>query len=36
LIGAAGLVPLALLAGLGWWLASMLRRRRRQQVLDLV
>jgi hypothetical protein len=36
LIGAAGLVPLALLAILGWWLSSMLRRRRRQQVLDLV
>jgi hypothetical protein len=36
LIAAAGLVPLALLAALGWWIASLLRRRRRQQVLDLV
>lgn len=36
LIAAAVLVPLALLAALAWWIASALRRRRREQALDLV
>lgn len=35
LIGAAGLVPLALLGALAWWVASAVRRRRREQALDL-
>jgi hypothetical protein len=36
LIGLAALVPFALLGALAWWLGSALRRRRRQQALDLV
>jgi hypothetical protein len=36
LIAAAVLIPLALLAALGWWIAAVLRRRRREQALDLV
>jgi hypothetical protein len=36
LIAAAALIPLALLAALGWWVAGELRRRRREQALDLV
>ena len=35
LIALAALVPLALLGGLAWWIASTLRRRRREQALDL-
>jgi thiosulfate reductase cytochrome b subunit len=35
LIVLAVLVPLALLAGLGWWIGSAVRRRRREQALDL-
>jgi hypothetical protein len=36
LIGLAALVPFALLGALGWWIGSLVRRRRRQQALDLV
>jgi len=36
LIAAAALVPLALLGALGWWVTAALRRRRREQALDLV
>jgi hypothetical protein len=36
LIAAAALVPLALLGALAWWVASAVRRRRRDQALDLV
>jgi hypothetical protein len=36
LITAAALVPLALLGALGWWVASAIRRRRREQALDIV
>jgi hypothetical protein len=32
----AALVPFALLAGLAWWIGTALRRRRREQALDLV
>lgn len=35
LIVLAGLVPLGLLAGLAWWIASAVRRHRREQALDL-
>ncbi len=35
LIGAAALVPVALLAALVWWVAGAIRRRRREQALDL-
>ncbi len=35
LIVLAALVPIALLAALGWWVGSALRRRRREQALDL-
>jgi hypothetical protein len=35
LIALAVLVPLALLGALGWWVAGALRRRRREQALDL-
>jgi Domain of unknown function (DUF4349) len=36
LIAAAGLLPVALLGALGWSVAAALRRRRREQALDLV
>jgi hypothetical protein len=36
LIALAALAPLALLAALAWWIASAIRRRRREQALDLV
>jgi hypothetical protein len=36
LIGVAALLPIALLGALAWWVATMLRRRRREQALDLV
>jgi hypothetical protein len=36
LIGLAALAPLALLAALAWWIAAAIRRRRREQALDLV
>jgi hypothetical protein len=36
LIGLAALVPFALLGALAWWIAAGIRRRRRQQALDLV
>lgn len=36
LIVAAALVPLALLAALAWWIGAALRRRRREQSLDVV
>jgi hypothetical protein len=36
LIGAAALVPVGLLGTLGWWVAAAIRRRRREQALDLV
>jgi hypothetical protein len=36
LVGAAALVPVALLGALAWWIASAVRRRRREQALDLV
>lgn len=36
LIAAAALLPLALLGALAWWIAGALRRRRREQALDLV
>jgi Domain of unknown function (DUF4349) len=35
LIGAAALVPVALLVALVWWIAGAIRRRRREQALDL-
>jgi hypothetical protein len=35
LIALAALVPLALLGAAGWWLGSSVRRRRREQALDL-
>ena len=35
LIGLAALLPLALVGGLGWWLAAAVRRRRRAQAIDL-
>lgn len=35
LIVAAALVPLGLLAALGWWIGAAVRRRRREQALDL-
>jgi hypothetical protein len=34
LITLAGLVPVALLAALGWWVTTAIRRRRREQALD--
>jgi hypothetical protein len=36
LITAAALVPIALLGALGWWVAVAVRRRRRDQALDVV
>jgi hypothetical protein len=36
LVAAAALVPLTLLAGLVWWVVATVRRRRREQALDLV
>jgi hypothetical protein len=36
LIGLAALVPVLLIGALGWWAASALRRRRREQALDVV
>jgi hypothetical protein len=36
LIVAAALVPLALIAALGWWIATLVRRRRREQALDAI
>jgi hypothetical protein len=36
LIGAAALVPLALLGALAWWISAAVRRRRREQALDTV
>jgi hypothetical protein len=36
LIAVAALVPLALLGGLAWWISSAVRRRRREQALDLI
>jgi hypothetical protein len=35
LIGAAALLPLALLVALGWWVGSAFRRRRREHALDM-
>jgi hypothetical protein len=35
LIALAALVPVALLAALGWWVVTTVRRRRREQALDL-
>lgn len=35
LIALAALVPIALVGGLGWWIAAALRRRRREQALDI-
>ncbi|MBV9363949.1 MAG: DUF4349 domain-containing protein, partial [Solirubrobacterales bacterium] len=34
LIGIAALLPVALVAGLAWWVGSTVRRRRREQALD--
>jgi EamA domain-containing membrane protein RarD len=34
LIGLAGLLPLALVLALAWWIYAMLRRRARMQALD--
>ena len=36
LIAAAALVPLALIAALAWWIATLVRRRRREQALDAI
>ena len=36
LITLAALVPVALLGALAWWIAALIRRRRREQALDLV
>jgi hypothetical protein len=36
LIAGAALVPVALLGALAWWIAATVRRRRREQALDLV
>jgi hypothetical protein len=36
LIALAALVPVALVAALAWWIATAIRRRRREQALDLV
>jgi hypothetical protein len=36
LIAAAALLPVSLLGALGWWIAGTVRRRRREQALDLV
>jgi hypothetical protein len=36
LIGLAALVPIALIAALGWWIATLVRRRRREQALDAI
>jgi hypothetical protein len=36
LIALAALVPVGLLVALGLWLAALLRRRRREQALDLI
>jgi hypothetical protein len=36
LIVAATLVPLALIAALGWWIATLVRRRRREHALDAI
>ncbi len=36
LIGAAALVPFGLLAALGWWVRTLVLRRRREHALDLV
>jgi hypothetical protein len=36
LIGLAALVPILLIGALGWWAASAVRRRRREQALDVV
>jgi hypothetical protein len=36
LIVAAALVPLALIAALGWWIAALVRRRRREHALDAI
>src|SRR5207302_5035521 len=36
LITLAALVPVALAGALAWWIATMIRRRRREQALDLV
>jgi uncharacterized iron-regulated membrane protein len=36
LIALAALVPIALLIALAWWIAAAVRRRRREQALDLV
>ncbi len=36
LIGAAALVPVALFGALAWWIATAIRRRRREQGLDMV
>lgn len=36
LIGVAALVPFALVAALGWWIAAAIRRRRRENALDVV
>jgi hypothetical protein len=35
LIALAALLPLALIAALGWWIAAAVRRRRREQALDM-
>jgi uncharacterized membrane protein len=35
LIALAVLVPVGLVAALAWWIAGALRRRRREQALDL-
>ena len=35
LIALAALVPIALLTALGWWVVTAVRRRRREQALDL-
>jgi hypothetical protein len=34
LIVLAALVPVGLLAGIGWWIGSAVRRHRREQALD--
>jgi hypothetical protein len=36
LIGAAALLPVALLGALAWWIGAAIRRRRREQALDMV